>query len=115
MCSSDLALAEQLRGQARRQFQRCGQGQARALQLRAFPRAFARQGRQLVTAQGDLFVEGVQLAMGFRPRGFGLAGVGVGADPGIQAAVGQVAELLPLARGGAGRLPGGPRQCHTTR
>ena len=69
------------------------------MQLRALPRAFAGQRRQLVAAQGDFFVQGVQLAMGFRQRGFGLADVEMRADPGIQAFVGQVENLLLLGQG----------------
>ncbi|KWV90174.1 hypothetical protein PFLmoz3_00172 [Pseudomonas fluorescens] len=56
--------------------------------------------RQLVTAQGDFLVQGIQLAMGFRQRGFGLADVKVSADPGGQAFVGQVQDLLLLGQSG---------------
>lgn len=66
------------------------------MQLRALTRTFARQGGQLVTAQGDVFVQGVELTMGFRQRGFSLTHIEVGADACVQALVGQVENLLLL-------------------
>ncbi|MNZ16833.1 hypothetical protein D3C78_338140 [compost metagenome] len=90
------ALADQFGRQVRRQLQRRGQGQARALQLRALPRALAGQGGQLIAGQGNFFVQAVELAVGFRQRRFGLADFEVSADAGIQAALGQGQDLLLL-------------------
>jgi len=94
------ALPQQFSGQGRGQFQRGAQGQARPLQLRALSRALAGQGRQLVAGQGDFFVQGVQLAMGFRQRRLGLADFEMGAETTVQAPLRQFENLLLLLQGG---------------
>ncbi|MNZ80858.1 hypothetical protein D3C78_995080 [compost metagenome] len=90
------ALADQLGRQGRRQFQRGGEGQAGALDLRALTRPLARQRGQLVAGKGDFFVQAIQLAVGFGQRCFGLADLKMSADTAVQAALGQSQDLLLL-------------------
>lgn len=92
-------LAEQFGGQGRRQLQRRAEGQGRALQLRALSRPLAGQGRQLIAAQGDGFVQGVELAVGLGQWCLGLADFEMGADAAVQALVRQVENLLLLVEG----------------
>ncbi|MCY1177471.1 hypothetical protein D9M73_177810 [compost metagenome] len=99
------ALAEQLRRQRRRQFQWCPQRQRWPLQLRALTRPLAGEGGELVAAQGDFFVEGIELAMGFRQRRLGLADFEMGADAALQTLLRQLKDLLLLLQGRINDVP----------
>ncbi|MCY1428193.1 hypothetical protein D9M71_440670 [compost metagenome] len=94
------ALAEQLGWQCRWQFQGGVQGQARTLQLRTLARPFAHQGCELVTAQGDFFVQRIQLPMGFGQWRLRLADFEMGADAALEAPLGQFENLLLLPQSG---------------
>ncbi|MNE87712.1 hypothetical protein D3C80_1849440 [compost metagenome] len=68
----------------------------RTLQLRALARTFTGQRRQLVTRQGDFFIQRIELTMGFRQRRLRLADFEMGADTTGQAPFGQGQDLLLL-------------------
>ncbi|MCY1367912.1 hypothetical protein D9M69_548670 [compost metagenome] len=99
------ALTEQLCRQRRRQLQWRTQRQRWPQQLRALPRALAGEGGELVAAQGDFFIEGIDLAMGFRQRCFSLADFEMGADATVQTLLRQFENLLLLLQGRFNDVP----------
>ncbi|MNT13005.1 hypothetical protein D3C72_1479590 [compost metagenome] len=66
------------------------------MQLRALPRSFSGERGELVAAQGDFFIQCIDLPMGFRQRRFGLTDFEMSADAAVQAFLRQLKNLLLL-------------------
>ncbi|MCY1421377.1 hypothetical protein D9M71_370300 [compost metagenome] len=70
------------------------------MQLCAVARPLACQRGKLIAAQGDLFVQGIQLPMGFGQRCLRLADFEMRADAALEASFGKLEDLLLLLERG---------------